>query len=275
MARLPLVSVIVPVYNTGDTLNDTIRSLLKQTYKSFEIIVVNDGSNDSLTVDKLKKLSKDIKVINQNNKGLPAARNTGIANSNGKYIICLDSDDCLNKKYIEKVVDKFEKTNDKTVAIVSSYVQAFGISNEQWEVPEFSVEKIKYSNVLPVASAFTKESWRLVGGYDESFNKGFEDWDFWLSIVEKGYSWTLIKEPIFYYRRKKTSMISDSNSHRQAINLKIISKHSSLYGKEDKAAVLDKMVTAEQARNIHDLSLALRVKKAFSKNTLKRFGIFR
>lgn len=275
MIKKPLVSVIVPVFNTGNTMNETINSVLKQSYKNIEIIVVNDGSTDSQTIENLGKLDKNIRIINQINKGLPVARNAGIASSGGKYIVCLDSDDCINKNYVKKVVDKFDAVSGEKVAIVSSYIQAFGVSNEQWETPEFSIDKLKYSNVLPVASAFTKKSWELVGGYDESFNKGFEDWNFWLSIIEKGFSWALIKEPLFYYRRKKVSMITSSNEYRQEINSKIISKHEALYSGEDKQSVLDKMQNAEINRNSPTVSSALRLKKILSKNFLMRFKLFR
>lgn len=275
MIKKPLVSVVIPVYNTGSTMDETINSVLKQSYKNIEIIVVNDGSTDNQTIEKLNKLDKNIRIINQINKGLPAARNAGIASSCGEYIVCLDSDDCINKKYVKKVVDKFEVISSEKVAIISSYIQAFGVSSEQWETPESGIDKLKYSNVLPVASAFTKKSWELVGGYDESFNKGFEDWDFWLSIIEKGFSWALVKEPLFYYRRKKVSMITSSNESRQEINSKIISKHDTLYSGEDKKLVLDKMQKAELNRNNPTVSSALRFKKILSKNFLKRFRIFR
>lgn len=271
----PLVSVIVPVYNTGDTLFETLNSIKKQTYKNIEVILVNDGSDDISTIKSLNKIKDDIKIVNQENRGLPAARNAGIAISNGKYIICLDSDDCINRRYIEKVVRRFKDMDSSEFAVVTSYVQAFGISSEQWEVPEFNLEKLKYSNVISVASAFTKKAWQEVGGYDESFKKGFEDWDFWLSIVEKGYKWSVIKEPLFYYRRKDSSMITDSNRYRTDINDKIFSKHSKIYQHEDIAEVQLNMKRAELNRNNNSRSFASCFKKMLSKNFWKRFSIFR
>lgn len=275
MNRLPLVSIIIPVYNTGLTLDDTIRSVFKQTYKNIEILAVNDGSTDDFTVKSLNKYKNKLKIINQENKGLPAARNTGINAAKGEYIVCLDSDDCIDKKYVKKLVDKFINSSDRSVAIVSPYIQAFGVSNEQWSVPEFDREKIKYSNVIAVASMFKKEAWKSVGGYDETFRKGFEDWEFWLSLVEKGYVWSVVKEPIFYYRRKKSSMITSSNKSRVEINTNIYNKHKSLYKNEDIDEVLERMQEAEFNKNHPKKTMMVYFKKLFNKNFLKRFAIFR
>ncbi len=275
MKDLPLISIVIPVYNTGLTLDDTIRSVFKQTYKNIEIIAVNDGSTDDLTLKSLNKYRDRIKIIHQKNKGLPGARNTGINAAKGEYIVCLDSDDCINKDYIKKLTSKFINSKDKSVAIVTPYIQAFGVSHEQWVVPEFNKEEIKYSNIIAVASMFKKEAWKLVGGYDETFRKGFEDWEFWLSLVEKGYKWDVVKEPIFYYRRKKSSMITDSNKYRSEINANIYNKHRLLYKNESIEKVLEKMKKAEFYKNNPDRSLLGYIQKIFSRNFLKRFWIFR
>ena len=275
MKYLPLISIVIPVYNTGLTLDDTIRSVFKQTYKNIEIIAVNDGSTDDLTLKSLNKYRDRIKIIHQKNKGLPGARNTGINAAKGEYIVCLDSDDCINKDYIKKLTSKFINSKDKSVAIVTPYIQAFGVSHEQWVVPEFNKEEIKYSNIIAVASMFKKEAWKLVGGYDETFRKGFEDWEFWLSLVEKGYKWDVVKEPIFYYRRKKSSMITDSNKYRSEINANIYNKHRLLYKNESIEKVLEKMKKAEFYKNNPDRSLLGYIQKIFSRNFLKRFWIFR
>lgn len=273
--QLPIVSIVIPVYNTGLTLDETIRSVQKQTYKNIEVIIVNDGSTDEFTIKSLNKYKDSFAIINQENKGLPAARNAGIKASNGEYVVCLDSDDCIDKNYIKKLVNKLISDDDDSVAIVSPYIQAFGVSSEQWYVPEFDKEKIKYSNVIAVASMFKKAAWQSVDGYDESFRKGFEDWEFWLSLVENGYKWRVVKEPIFYYRRKKSSMITSSNKSRVEINTNIYNKHKSLYKNEDIDEVLERMQEAEFNKNHPKKTMMVYFKKLFNKNFLKRFAIFR
>ena len=100
------ISVIVPVYNTEEYIEKCINSITGQTYKNLEIIVVNDGSTDN-SLNILKSLqSKDsrIRIINQENKGVSAARNTGLDNTTGEYIAFVDSDDYLEKNMYEKML---------------------------------------------------------------------------------------------------------------------------------------------------------------------------
>lgn len=104
--NLPLVSIIVPVYNSVNFVNKNIFSILNQTYKNIEIIIVNDGSTDN-SDEKIKNLfSFDERIIylKQNNKGPSAARNTGIDNSRGEFIMFVDSDDTVEKDYVERLI---------------------------------------------------------------------------------------------------------------------------------------------------------------------------
>lgn len=96
----PLVSVIIPVYNTESFLDSCLWSVVQQTYKELEIIIVNDGSTDRSEdiINKYRKLDTRIIYIYQKNKGLPSARRTGVDIASGKYIQHLDSDDCLLKE---------------------------------------------------------------------------------------------------------------------------------------------------------------------------------
>ncbi|HPP08870.1 MAG TPA: glycosyltransferase family A protein, partial [bacterium] len=112
------VSVIVPVYNAERFIGETLRSVLCQTYKDIEVIVVDDGSTDH-SVEVIKKYNDPrIMLIRQQNRGVSAARNTGIKSSNGKFIALLDHDDLWLAEKIEKQMILFEKNPD--VALVYS-----------------------------------------------------------------------------------------------------------------------------------------------------------
>ena len=97
------VSVVIPCYNAGQYLTRSVESILAQTFRNIKIIIVNDGSNDKITLKILKKLKKNkrIQVINKKNSGLSAARNSGIKVCNSKYILMLDADDWLRLDAIE------------------------------------------------------------------------------------------------------------------------------------------------------------------------------
>lgn len=107
------VSLIIPVYNTGIYLNDCINSLLSQTYKNLEIILVDDESNDPTTIGLLKKYSsnKKIKIIYDKKSGVSKSRNLGLDNASGDYISFIDSDDVVDKEFVEKLLETLEKEN--------------------------------------------------------------------------------------------------------------------------------------------------------------------
>lgn len=111
------ISVIIPVYNTNpEFLQKAINSVLNQTYKNIEVIIVNDGSTDNNTLDFLKTLdNKNINIINQENKGAGGARNTGINSATGDYIGFLDADDWLDKNFYEVLLNLCEN-NDADIA---------------------------------------------------------------------------------------------------------------------------------------------------------------
>ena len=108
-----LVSIIVPVYNTEKYLKKCLDSLVNQTYKDFEIIVVNDGSTDksSNIISKYQKKYKNIILIDKENEGLSMARNRGVQKSSGKYIIFVDSDDYVSNKLLEEVDKKIDDSD--------------------------------------------------------------------------------------------------------------------------------------------------------------------
>lgn len=108
---IELVSIIVPAYNAEKTIHNTIDSVLNQSYKEWELLIINDGSTDN--TEKVCSNFKDIriKIINQTNQGLSAARNTGLRNSKGDYICFVDSDDWISPEYISTLYSSLNKEN--------------------------------------------------------------------------------------------------------------------------------------------------------------------
>ena len=111
-----LISIIVPCFNSGKTLKRTILSIKNQTWKFKEIIIVNDGSTDSYTLEIINDLSraKLVKIITQKNKGLAAARNIGAKLAKGNYLFFLDSDDWIDTKTLEEIYSFSLLQNKKT-----------------------------------------------------------------------------------------------------------------------------------------------------------------
>ena len=184
MMSKDLISVIIPCFNSGSTIQKTIDSLRNQSWKNLEIIIINDGSDDDFTIRKLSSFKKDIKVITQINLGLPAARNKGFSLAKGKYIFPLDADDWLEPEALELMYK--ELISDKNISFV--------YSDDILEGKLKGIRKNKYNyfeqlffNRVPYAILIPKEIWELSGGYDENFNEGYEDWEFNIRLGSIGF----------------------------------------------------------------------------------------
>ena len=119
-----LISVVVPVYNVEKYIDRCLNSIINQTYRKLEIIIVNDGSTDNSRkiIDKFSKMDSRIIVIDKNNGGLSEARNVGINAATGDYITFIDSDDFVSYDYIEYLYSLIEKYNPSAILHESSLV---------------------------------------------------------------------------------------------------------------------------------------------------------
>lgn len=229
-----LVSIIVPCFKQAHFLKDSLQSVLDQKYVNWECIIVNDGSPDKVFEVAKEWTAKDSRFIylEKENGGLSSARNFGIKHSNGVFILPLDADDILNQYYLEKAV--FELEQNSSLAIVSCYSRFF-VKEKTNVVYELKPQGEKcvdllYVNQLIATSLFRKECWEKVGGYDENLKKGFEDWEFWISITKNGWKYKIMPEFLFYYRKAKKSMLVDTvSNHAISIKEYIFKKHKKCY----------------------------------------------
>jgi hypothetical protein len=228
----PLVSVVVPCYNQASFLPEAVSSLGKQTHANVEVIVVNDGSADateSVAQDLVRKYPRlHIRVISQENKGLPAARNAGFAAAQGEYVVPLDADDMLAPAFIEQTLSILVMHPD--VGFAYSDIQHFGEQADLFELPPFDSETLlRRDNIVAVSALVRKAAWSDAGGYNELMREGYEDWDFWISCVEKGWSGHHIPEPLFNYRVRSGSMLHRANQRRGYLVARIVTNHPALY----------------------------------------------
>jgi glycosyltransferase involved in cell wall biosynthesis len=110
----PLISVVVPVYKVEQVLHYCIESILRQTYSNFELLLIDDGSPDKSgeICDEYAKKDKRVKVIHKKNEGVSIARNTGFDNAKGEYIVCVDSDDYVDERYLQDFIDVINEYPD-------------------------------------------------------------------------------------------------------------------------------------------------------------------
>jgi glycosyltransferase involved in cell wall biosynthesis len=229
-----LVSIIVPCYKQAHYLSEALQSVLEQSYSNWECIIINDGSPDYTDLIAQQWIDKDVRFqyVYQENAGLPSARNTGIKNSVGEFILPLDADDILHIDYLEKTVLVLEE--NEHLGIVSCYTKFFlnKITNVVHELKPLgkSYQHLMFENKLTASSLYRRNCWEQVGGYDETMKKGFEDWEFWLNVTKRGWQFQFVEEFLFYYRKAKKSMLVDTINYHSEANMEyIFRKHKEIY----------------------------------------------
>lgn len=220
----PRVCIIIPNYNYSQYLPEAVMSALGQTYRRFEIVVVDDGSTDS-SLEALRQFAADhprVRVYRQENRGLAATRNTAISLSECEYILPLDSDDLIHPEYLEKTIPVLDA--HPRLGLVYTQMVWFGEENMLRADYEYDFELLKRGNFITVTSLFRRQAWADAGGYDEEL-PGYEDWDLWIAMAERGWTGKLVREPLFYYRRHGTTMIARCDEMRDEIMAQIANNH--------------------------------------------------
>lgn len=211
---MPEISVIVPAYNAGKTILETIQSILQQSFQDFELIVINDGSTDN-TLEVLKQVEDQrLKVISYKNAGLPTARNRGISISIGKFLSFIDADDLWTPDKLQlQLVALQSKPN--TGAVYSwtanmrddgqtvAFVQGCSSLVEGNIYPELLLGNFigSGSNIL-----VRREVIESVGCFEPTL-KSFEDWDFYLRVAAK-WDFAVVPRNQILYRKTSGSMSS-------------------------------------------------------------------
>ncbi|CAM4096802.1 glycosyltransferase family 2 protein [Gillisia limnaea] len=225
-----LVSIIIPCYNDGDYIEQAVQSILDQSYTNKEIIIIDDGSNHK-TKAVLKKLTQKIDLlITIENKGPSVARNRGVTEAKGEFILTLDADDFFEPTFIQKAVNILNSS--PKVGLVTCHAHLFDENANQGEIISRGGEAkdLLFRNGALASSLFRKKSWRDVQGYDEKMLNGYEDWDFNISIVKAGWSIYVIEEYLFHYRLKEKSRNSTANfSHKYDLIAYIYIKHKDIF----------------------------------------------
>ncbi|WP_419885074.1 glycosyltransferase [Paenibacillus sp. B-A-8] len=234
---MPLVSVIIPCYNSNKNLLNTINSIKTQEYKNIEIIIVNDGSNNLETINTINNLKIDrLQLYNINNHGVSYARNFGAQMATGKYLFFIDDDDLIDTCYINKAVEILEKYEQ--VALVYCFARRFGKDQKIWWIENFSYKKLLCKNCLFISSMVRKSDFSLTSGFNENMNFGLEDWDFWIRFLsEKKYIYR-INEILFFYRINeisRTTSLVDTKEKIYRMYLNVLNNNFSIYLNNTKA----------------------------------------
>ena len=259
----PTVSIVIPCHNHGEYLGQAIEAVLKQTYQNFEMIIVDDGSDDENTLLNLSNYDRsNVKLIRTTHQGLASARNTAIEAARGKYILPLDADDKIGETYLEKALGILE--THENVGIVYSKAEFFGEASGEWDLPPYHFPEILFGNVIFCSAFFRKRDWAAVNGYNLNMIYGWEDYDFWLSLIELGREVVRIPETLFFYRTRYDSMVRTmSRDHMLYSYAQLFKNHPQLYSDNMALLLLNSSERIDQFRKAIESSWSWRLTKPF------------
>ena len=234
MENKPLVSIIMPAYNAEKTIVESIESVLRQTYRNWELIVVNDGSKDSTSEVVLAINDERVRLIEQENGGVANARNNGINNSTGEYIAFLDSDDLWVEEKLERQLGTIEGGEHK---MCFAKTWCFRENSNQTSDCFVNVsldfddrDKILIYDFIPILTVLlAKDVLDEVGYFDETL-RGVEDWDLWIRVLQK-YDVVYLDEFLAKYRISSIGLSGNFEKHFIEEE-KVWMKHIDLYSKE-------------------------------------------
>lgn len=221
MDSSPLISVIIPMYNTRDYIEETVQSVLAQTYKKLEIVIVDDGSTDNGAeiVQRLQKNDSRILYIRQENSGVSAARNKAIANSSGEYLAFLDSDDLWSAQKLEKQLNRILATKMEACYCGYQYFCGGEMGKrypERYYEGKILEEVIKEKTSVWTSAVLVKKSVVTANGI--LFKSGLnwsEDMDFFCRLMYQC-NFCCVKENLAFYRQRENSLSVSPNRAPEA-----------------------------------------------------------
>jgi glycosyltransferase involved in cell wall biosynthesis/GT2 family glycosyltransferase len=228
------VSIVIPCYNPTSFLHETLAGVRRQSYRPLEVILVNDGTDREESREILRRVQVD-RVIEQQNRGLAAARNTGFRAARGEYVLPLDADDRITPDCVAACVAALQSHSQ--AAFVYPDYQVFGERRYREHTPEYNLWDLLWQNTLIYASLIRRADWEAAGGYDEEMRLGYEDWEFWLRLGERGRYGRRVPKVLFEYRKHGRSLLTLAQEHHRQLVAHIRARHPGLYEWEGQVRV--------------------------------------
>lgn len=239
-----VVDAVITSYNQGGMIKEAVQSLMQQTLKPRQIMIVDDGSTEERSlrileeIERTTELPVPISVCRQKNGGVSCARNAGIRKTQAPFVLVLDGDDKLEPTYIEQVVSLIRE--NPTMVAASSWMRTFGVLDAVVCPSGGGLASFLSHNCCPATHIVRREAFENGGGYDETMRSGFEDWEYFLSILESsdGGDIGIVEEPLINYRTAPLSSNVKSMDKRLELMRFIIEKHKKSYQENVTEALL-------------------------------------
>jgi glycosyltransferase involved in cell wall biosynthesis len=270
----PVVSVIIPAYNAGLTLGETLQSVLAQSFSDYEAIIVDDESTDNTLCLAQQFAEKDsrIRVLTRPNGGTGAARNTALSEARGRFFALLDSDDVWMPSYLTDQINLFSRLPDVDIVTVNAINLGGGQSGQPlWPSgpllePLALIDIIEREDAVCIMSIFRRQVYQTIGAFaerskgddDRILFKGNEDYHFWIRAAHAGFRLVANHTPACYYRRRPDSISADEGGMLTGIITVLKEARTLCAGLPRELSALDRQITRfERELMFSDLRNAL------------------
>lgn len=221
-------SIIIPCHNYGKFLAEAIESALNQTLSPHEVIVVDDGSSDHSPAIAHHYEERGVRVIAQANQGAIATFNTGIRASTGEYFVILSADDRLDTRYLERTIPLLDA--HPSAGYVYTAYRMFGAYHRVLDARPFSLSRLLLRPYIIATTLMRRGAFDECGGFSAAMEGGHEDWDFFVTLAERGWFGVALPEVLFHYRKHSTtSRNALSLNHWLDAHRRVHQRHHALY----------------------------------------------
>lgn len=204
-----LLSVVVPYFNLGEFVEETLAAALASTYRPIEVIIVNDGSTDAASRARLDEIEArripDVRVVHVENQGLASARNRGLRLARGEFIALLDADDKIEPGFYAQAIDVLNRYAN--AGFVYSWVRYFEAGSGIWPTWNAEFPYLLGHNMTCVLAVLRRKAFLEIGGANPVFAYNYEDYAGWVALADAGWAGVSIPEPLVQYRIRPGSML--------------------------------------------------------------------
>jgi glycosyltransferase involved in cell wall biosynthesis len=222
------VTVVITCFDYGAYLADCVQSALAQQGGEPRVIVVDDGSSDAHTLAELERLPPPVALLRQGNAGLSAARNAGLRRVDTPYALALDADDLLAPDALAQLRAALQ--DEPTLGFSYGFMRFFGAWEGVLRMPAYDPYRLLYRHTIGSVALVRRELLADVGGYDLAF-KGYEDWEFWLHALRRGWRGRRVQAVTLLYRRHGSTMYRRARPRYRATFRQLRHKHAVLYAR--------------------------------------------
>jgi GT2 family glycosyltransferase len=227
------VTVVIPCFDYGRFLGEAVASALAQEGGPPRVVVVDDGSGEEATLRAFEELPSGVRLVRQARAGVAAARNAGAAVAETPLLLMLDADDRLRPGALTTLRAPLDA--DPGLWFAYGDAEFFGAWSGRLAFPDFDGYRLLHRSIVTATSLMRRDLFEAVGGFDVDL-AGYEDWDFYLGALERGFAGRRVPEIVLDYRRHETSRLADDRADYRRRYRAIRAKRAALYERADELA---------------------------------------